>query len=1152
LRTPDSPENYNAFKDSQRQQNEKRQQFRVVAWLKDNDSSPVSDGQLAERVAGLTGSRPAPEDIVGANRDLFREADNKAWAERVGKEAPIMLASMGDPRIGPLSRESYDRLASLELATRNLVAASAFVPVGAEAGGRQSSSFAPNVAEEVANEPATNHQLPNSRGPATVHAESTSADTASTLPESLGANAKEGAEEGDTSAMAASAPTGGQAGSVGAGVDDDGVLPDFGPASPMPGVTAFEMPKIKLPEAPTAGVSLAQGIAGLGKNPGYLVVAAFRDLIGKQPYIPKDLALSVLDGVVTGKLTQEEALAKLTERTPADGQGGDSAASGLDSAGVASPLHGDPTADPEFDGRESHPSTKASGNLSSSSASVSAGSDANDGLRSGEAVEIVPESSDAASSKRGDPVASMPMPATEAAPAAEGSVEGTGQASTGVAPGVQASASTPVAEAAKTEPSAAVGQKRNGAALPWQMEEKQPVFLWEENLPESTGFVSKILGVRGMSRKEYWALRREIRHQHFIDASLALTVAKKLYYGEESLGWAQEMLQPPTLGGRVKEVFRGVPSGALNMGGFIWEGAGQLIHTTEPPAITEQKRAIVEALLSLKGKSEVEVEGVRHLIFQLDDPDLVRHLNDVLQNVVDGADMDEVRATLALFQKGMSGTLIEQGASLQDYSKTVLPVPLNLKGSWERSLGEGLGGAIPIIVGGAVAGPGAAWGAGTLGAVGSMSADARQHNADPEMQARVAWLGLPLALVTNAPIADKVIKLPWFKKFAGGWVGTHVLQHSVSGLQGAGQTLGTNFIAQQVYDPLRDLWKGVGSSFATGALVSVMDTGLKRAGTLAVSHAQRSYELHDMLDEMGERLKTFPPLTEDSKTARVVVETELKGTPAENVYFRADAFVDSLKNAGIDPWKFVLGINGATLADLKAAVNAKGYIRIPTATFAVDIMGTTAGSVLKPNLSFEPGGVTSADIGHHNSWWNKVGDPGEKLDEAGLDVQGGVAEGAKSLEVERGGALGNPGAPTPQSEVARDFSGKVRSFKIKPEERKVIEGKILNQTRGTSAEYTYIESSDIINYYNGANVNPKKALANLGVSTAEYDSVVRSGGRFRFSTSRVFSRLVGTKAGDVLLPKASFDSGLSTQTIGSKQNQDGWAIMQNFSKDFER
>lgn len=114
MRTPDSPENYNAFKDSQRRQNEKRQQFRVVAWLKDNDSSPDSDRQVAERVAKQTGGAPAREDIVRAYRDLFREADNKAWAERVGKEAPITLASMGDPRIGLTSRSDAEALADVE------------------------------------------------------------------------------------------------------------------------------------------------------------------------------------------------------------------------------------------------------------------------------------------------------------------------------------------------------------------------------------------------------------------------------------------------------------------------------------------------------------------------------------------------------------------------------------------------------------------------------------------------------------------------------------------------------------------------------------------------------------------------------------------------------------------------------------------------------------------------------------------------------------------------------------------------------------------------------------------------------------------------------------------------------------------------------
>lgn len=120
MRTPDSPENYNAFKDSQRQQSEKRQQFRVVTRLSGDDSSPVSDEQLANDVAKQTGSAPAPEDIVRANRELFREASDRAWVEKIGKEAPITLAMLSDPNGKPISKGDAEAFASIEQTLSNV------------------------------------------------------------------------------------------------------------------------------------------------------------------------------------------------------------------------------------------------------------------------------------------------------------------------------------------------------------------------------------------------------------------------------------------------------------------------------------------------------------------------------------------------------------------------------------------------------------------------------------------------------------------------------------------------------------------------------------------------------------------------------------------------------------------------------------------------------------------------------------------------------------------------------------------------------------------------------------------------------------------------------------------------------------------------
>jgi len=109
-----TPDNYDAYKGRQRQQDDARKQFLTVAKLEGDNSSPVSDAQLSDRVAELTGSRPAPEDMVRANRDLFREAADNAWVDSIRGGSPVTLAMLSDPNRGPISKSDVEAFAAIE------------------------------------------------------------------------------------------------------------------------------------------------------------------------------------------------------------------------------------------------------------------------------------------------------------------------------------------------------------------------------------------------------------------------------------------------------------------------------------------------------------------------------------------------------------------------------------------------------------------------------------------------------------------------------------------------------------------------------------------------------------------------------------------------------------------------------------------------------------------------------------------------------------------------------------------------------------------------------------------------------------------------------------------------------------------------------
>lgn len=114
MRTPDSPENYNAFKDSQRQQEQTRKLFQVATRLERTGGSNPSSEQLAAWVASQTGRHSVSEDLARDNYDLFREAEGRAWAEKLGKKAPILLASLADPKNGGITRAEAEALAGIE------------------------------------------------------------------------------------------------------------------------------------------------------------------------------------------------------------------------------------------------------------------------------------------------------------------------------------------------------------------------------------------------------------------------------------------------------------------------------------------------------------------------------------------------------------------------------------------------------------------------------------------------------------------------------------------------------------------------------------------------------------------------------------------------------------------------------------------------------------------------------------------------------------------------------------------------------------------------------------------------------------------------------------------------------------------------------
>ncbi|CAI9417326.1 hypothetical protein ANOBCDAF_03949 [Pleomorphomonas sp. T1.2MG-36] len=1057
MRTPDSPENYNAFKDSQRRQNEKRQQFRVVTRLAGDDSSPVSDEQLANDVAKQTGSAPAPEDIVRANRELFREASDRAWAEKIGREAPITLVVAGDPKNVSRPREYFDALASLEQVAGKLVTAPQASTDGtAWERGRLNSPSIRNAdfVDELAavrqqvNEHSGGHPAPsggqgNSNGlrpgekvinvevvpdsdvpaslprsdpaadPTSDNAQSgsSSADSrnsTSSTEASAGRGDNSGLRSGErvvtvevvpeprsssTNSATASTPLPGdvEAKAPPNGTGEQSVMPGIGPEKApalgsslpfgsdpsIPNVTTFEMPQIKLPDAPSAGASLALGIAGLGKNPGYWVVAAYRDLIDKQSDIPKDLALSVLDGVITGSLTQEKALARLTEGSSTAVPDGGLALGGAEGFGLDDGISPDsympfrPRSEPILPERTFElPEIPLSKDAPSKRAALS---EAIAGLGKNPGYYVVAALKDLIS-KQPDLPQDIALDVLNKV--ASGSLTRE-QA-------LDRLLYTPLPDREKLADeiaNAAMLTEEQAKALEERLK-KQPYIPVDRALEvfrsvrhmdygpgpaknllmattdeELANLTERMVLAKGKNPEEIAAVRRGLYEQNAADPAVSDMYFTGFINGYVTEGQLRKIMERHGFVGSVIElVNRTFGSQYKSVGGII----KFLYYYVGMPETEEWKRrkALIDDVLHLKGKSAAEFDAVYQRILDNDDPG---SLVEAWNAMKEGKDPEEVSKMFPSYPLG--------DGALAHSKEFVTP-------GWENSIAGRVGDAAGPLVNAALLD--AAFRNGWVGALYlALDGGATNHAAAVAADADAKTIRTSDAEATVASFLTNLSPVKWLlgaaplRKFAGG-----AIEDMVDGTYGIGmqvvQQTSLNAIAQS-YDKHRALFQDVGPAAAAGAILWGLKiagrAGLGRFGAAIdayslrnnISEAQEAIRRDVILKEFNDIIEQNAPIVSNKrKEIADFIQQKVTNKSNENLYFQVDKFKESLTKAGIDPLTFVESLGGVTLGDFQGATKAGGYVRVPLAAFAAYVMGTKASKALMEHATFKPGAKSPA------------------------------------------------------------------------------------------------------------------------------------------------------------------------------------------------
>ena len=1058
-----STANYIAWRERRDLEDGALAEFQATAATEDA-ANTAENREVAQKVAELTNSRPAPPEVVADNRKLFDEAIDNAWVDKLRDSAPITLATLSDPKGTPLPKDQYDYLASVERAAGNLVAASKAIPDGTPwAGGWLNSPSLPNpeLADEFADvrrqDDPERKSVPSvwdkpSEMPGAVQdgtmlnggwADSPSIPRTNSRPSGdLAADAAAIRQQVDQQNDANPAPSGGQSNNnglwpgeglievevipdtgatslprsdpaarltsgsgqpspsstgsgnstssteTGAGKGANGELqpgeigirpggdasepsdatssmrgdPIAGPASggeptsspsvgsgqvapsaqgvgdkklsgglrpgesvtnvevvpePRAGVpndnttspsssvdvSAQSLPRgttelsaigsgpgsegapafgqslpfssamplgpefktqIDLPEAPSTRASIALGIAKIGEKPDPQLLKAYKDLILRQPYIPQELALSVINGVADGSLSEGQALAKLTYTPPS---GRETLADEVANAGRLT----------DEQARDLAERIKAQHDLP-----------VDLGLQMLEWV-------------RGENPLYGPVDAKNLLMATT-----------------------------------------------------------DEELADLT---DSIVRAKGKSPQEVEAIRRKIYEQNAIDPLLADDVLSKFLSGEKDENWARIALERQGLSDNIIEFIKQMPGGAIFSFGNIIQMAGDYLGMPETNESREEA-ALVKDILNLKGKSQSEFDAVHQRIVNAPRSD---YLIGAWQAMKDGGDPKDVS------QMFLS---LPVGEGIRKYGEEFWkPRP-----GREHIVGAEMGRMAGPLISATLLGLINPW-LGTeylsLDAAASNHAEAAAKtgvNSDTTRKSDL-WAAAN-GFVMNIPAGELIMKLPWLKKFAGGLVDRAVVSPSIDlGLQ-LGQLTGQNAIAKYYYDKDRDLSKDAALTAATSALLSgvkIAGGALFRRATAgskphyasldpenAVAAAERAVGLKGRLEDLAAIVEPKIPQMRQTEKIRYVVDKKAFGTEVEKIFFKADTIWDFLQKTGIGVEEFTKGAR-ITTSEFESAVKSGGYVQTTLGTFMADMMGTKLGDVALQHATFKPGEPSFAE-----------------------------------------------------------------------------------------------------------------------------------------------------------------------------------------------
>jgi len=159
----------------------------------------------------------------------------------------------------------------------------------------------------------------------------------------------------------------------------------------------------------------------------------------------------------------------------------------------------------------------------------------------------------------------------------------------------------------------------------------------------------------------------------------------------------------------------------------------------------------------------------------------------------------------------------------------------------------------------------------------------------------------------------------------------------------------------------------LGGAAAGGGLRGGVDAFGAAATKVVEDPAKRTEATQQTIKDLSEAAQASKVRERTPEAFEGWLKRALANGKAENLFIPAQAWVTYFQSQGVDPYEMAASINGVTRDDLEAAVQTGGDLKIPTASYATVMAGSSHDGFLVENMKLSPDEMTVTEASEFNA-----------------------------------------------------------------------------------------------------------------------------------------------------------------------------------------